>query len=49
MLERLGVSIHAPGRGATRLTAPRDRRPDVSIHAPGRGATVERCEVRRGE
>ena len=36
---RAGVSIHAPGRGATPLGAPSVGRLLVSIHAPGRGAT----------
>ena len=34
------VSIHAPGRGATRFSTKMTEKPnDVSIHAPGRGAT----------
>ena len=36
------VSIHAPGRGATRLTFRSVSIVAVSIHAPGRGATSDR-------
>ena len=34
------VSIHAPGRGATRTQPHIDIEVRVSIHAPGRGATL---------
>ena len=33
------VSIHAPMRGATKVTFPNDNLPSISIHAPMRGAT----------
>ena len=35
----VGVSIHAPARGATRRPRGLEDRPVVSIHAPARGAT----------
>ena len=39
LLDRVAVSIHAPARGATSISA-RDQQPRaVSIHAPARGAT----------
>ena len=38
---RYGVSIHAPGRGATKGRYPTIDEAKVSIHAPGRGATHE--------
>ena len=37
------VSIHAPGRGATRIRPHVRHTHDVSIHAPGRGATLYLC------
>ena len=41
-MERFGVSIHAPTRGATRyLQRLINLQIDVSIHAPTRGATEE--------
>ena len=36
------VSIHAPTRGATRVTDPENEDVKVSIHAPTRGATLSR-------
>ena len=42
----IGVSIHAPGRGATQQGKDINYDAKVSIHAPGRGATC-RCVVRR--
>ena len=36
----IGVSIHAPGRGATASAVVLSRSFYVSIHAPGRGATT---------
>ena len=33
------ISIHAPTRGATKISNCRNRRSDISIHAPTRGAT----------
>ena len=35
------VSIHAPGRGATKLDGTDGQVMVVSIHAPGRGATFQ--------
>jgi hypothetical protein len=35
----MGVSIHAPARGATGIVARIQREAKVSIHAPARGAT----------
>ena len=37
----IGVSIHAPGRGATSACTPKSSTEEVSIHAPGRGATTQ--------
>ena len=42
------VSIHAPGRGATRERHRRTLTQHVSIHAPGRGATRWGRQGRRG-
>ena len=42
-LEVDDVSIHAPGRGATRIRPHVRHTHDVSIHAPGRGATLYLC------
>ena len=36
----LGISIHAPTRGATLAAEASDATPRISIHAPTRGATV---------
>ena len=40
------ISIHAPARGATRVTLSAVRRDKISIHAPARGATNLRCSNR---
>ena len=37
----IGVSIHAPARGATQNLMPSPGTPAVSIHAPARGATAQ--------
>ena len=34
------ISIHAPARGATRLSSAESPQPTISIHAPARGATI---------
>ena len=41
----LGVSIHAPGRGATLSRWTAGSGGGVSIHAPGRGATVAGASI----
>ena len=38
-LREIGVSIHAPARGATQIQVLEADHLDVSIHAPARGAT----------
>ena len=38
---RLGISIHAPARGATPLFSFLSRSRDISTHAPSRGATLK--------
>ena len=43
-VQRQEVSIHAPGRGATKKKEKLRTKFMVSIHAPGRGATVW-CKV----
>ena len=40
-LTQLGISIHAPTRGATIITAERCLPEPISIHAPTRGATLK--------
>ena len=46
----LGISIHAPPRGATRqLNAPIHAATDISIHAPPRGATRDAGTKREHE
>ena len=40
-----GVSIHAPARGATLLSAKSRKWLQVSIHAPARGATLARAAL----
>ena len=42
----IGVSIHAPTRGATQVSICFDRLHGVSIHAPTRGATPLRIHPR---
>ena len=42
----LGVSIHAPARGATSAFRRRLRGEQVSIHAPARGATITCLAIR---
>jgi len=41
----MGVSIHAPARGATPTTRPCRLQRPVSIHAPARGATMASIHV----
>ena len=40
-----GVSIHAPGRGATTNCYTNCYTKSVSIHAPGRGATLSNAQA----
>ena len=47
LFERIVVSIHAPGRGATLLEAVGRGKASVSIHAPGRGATSTTRTIRQ--
>ena len=45
--QSLGVSIHAPVRGATEAALMDSRSSEVSIHAPVRGATLDNpCSIR---
>ena len=49
LLVRIGISIHAPTRGATSLLEKDDPDLYISIHAPTRGATflVYPCSLLR--
>ena len=39
------ISIHAPARGATRISSRRLRTCTISIHAPARGATDQKIKT----